>query len=143
MRTRSSPWRRDVHITCSDLNSNMSAADDEVDALATRIEEIDELGAGDDATYGNDQWGLGAVLKMLIKNADVEGVRRHLELIDYHDEAVSAHHLGLAARLLWAVRGPRGVSRASIDELISEEEVVAFEEGALPAAARAHLRGVK
>ena len=56
----------------------MSAADDEVDALATRIEHIDELGAGDDATYGNDQWGLGAVLKQLIKSADVEGVREQL-----------------------------------------------------------------
>ena len=77
---------------------------DEVDALATRIEEIDELGAGDDATYGNDQWGLGSVLKQLIKSADVEGVREHLELIDYHDEAVSAHHLGLAARLQYAVQ---------------------------------------
>ena len=77
---------------------------DEVDALATRIEEIDELGAGDDATYGNDQWGLGAVLKQLIKSADVEGVRKHLELIDYHDEAVSAHHLGLAARLPFSVQ---------------------------------------
>jgi len=77
---------------------------DEVDALATRIEHIDELGAGDDATYGNDQWGLGAVLKQLIKSADVEGVRRHLELIDYHDEAVSAHHLGLAARLPFSVQ---------------------------------------
>ena len=77
---------------------------DEVDALAARIEEIDELGAGDDATYGNDQWGLGAVLKQLIKSADVEGVREHLELIDYHDEAVSAHHLGLAARLQHAVQ---------------------------------------
>ena len=41
---------------------------DEVDALATRIEEIDELGAGDDATHGNDQWGLGAVLKQLISD---------------------------------------------------------------------------
>ena len=81
----------------------MSAAD-EVDALATRIEQIDELGAGDDATYGNDQWGLGAVLKQLIKSADVEGVRRHLELIDYHDEAVSAHHLGLAARLQYSAQ---------------------------------------
>ena len=77
---------------------------DEVDALATRIEEIDELGAGDDATYGNDQWGLGAVLKQLIKSADVEGVREHLALIDYHDEAVSAHHLGLAARLPFSVQ---------------------------------------
>ena len=77
---------------------------DEVDALATRIEHIDELGAGDDATYGNDHWGLGCVLKQLIKSADVEGVRKHLELIDYHDEAVSAHHLGLAARLQYAVQ---------------------------------------
>ena len=81
----------------------MSAAD-EVDALATRIEEIDELGAGDDATYGNDQWGLGAVLKQLIKSADVEGVRKHLELIDYHDEAVSAHQLAMAARLPFSVQ---------------------------------------
>ena len=81
----------------------MSAAD-EVDALAARIEQIDELGAGDDATYGTDQWGLGAVLKQLINSADVEGVRRHLELIDYHDEAVSAHHLGVAARLPFSVQ---------------------------------------
>ena len=82
----------------------VDAPADEVDALAARIEEIDELGAGDDATYGNDQWGLGAVLKMLIKNADVEAVREHLALIDYHDEAVSAHHLGLAARLQYFVQ---------------------------------------
>ena len=59
----------------------MSAAD-EVDALAARIEEIDELGAGDDATYGNDHWGLGCVLKQLIKSADVEGVRAN-QLIGY------------------------------------------------------------
>ena len=48
-----------------------------MDALAARIEEIDELGAWDDATYGNDQWGHGSVLKQLIKSADVEGVRAH------------------------------------------------------------------
>jgi hypothetical protein len=66
---------------------------DEVDALATRIEEIDEPGEG------NDEFGLGAVLKKLIRNADVEGVQAHLELLDYHDEAVHTYHLAMAARL--------------------------------------------
>ena len=72
---------------------------DEVDALADTYRADRRARRRDDATYGNDQWGLGAVLKQLIKSADVEGVRNHLELIDYHDEAVSAPPLGPAARL--------------------------------------------
>ena len=52
----------------------MSAA--EVDALAARIEQIDEpTRRRRRHHHGVDELGLGAVLKKLIRNADVEGVR--------------------------------------------------------------------
>ena len=71
---------------------------DEVDALAARIDAIDDLDAG------NHLYGCGRVLTALIRDADVEGVRAHLELLDYHDEdAVSAHQLAMAARLPYKV----------------------------------------
>ena len=86
---------------------------DEVDALATRIEEIDELGEG------NDEFGLGAVLMKLIRNADVEGVRAHLELLDYHDEAVHTYHLAMAARLPHRVHyGDAALCRRSREVLL-------------------------
>ena len=86
---------------------------DEVDALAARIEEIDELGEG------NDEFGLGAVLKKLIRNADVEGVRAHLELLDYHDEAVHTYHLAMAARLPYRVHyGDAALCRRSREVLL-------------------------
>ena len=71
---------------------------DEVDALAARIDAIDDLDAG------NHLYGCGRVLTALIRDADVEGVREHLALIDYHDEAVSAHQLAMAARLPFSVQ---------------------------------------
>ena len=86
---------------------------DEVDALAARIEEIDELGPG------NHIYGCGRVLTALIRDADVEGVRAHLELLDYHDEAVSAHQLAMAARLPYKVHyGDAAVCRRSREVLL-------------------------
>ncbi|CAH0379600.1 unnamed protein product [Pelagomonas calceolata] len=86
---------------------------DEVDALATRIEEIDELGEG------NDEFGLGAVLKKLIRNADVEGVRAHLEVLEYNGQAVHTYHLSMAARLPYKVHyGDAAVCRRSREVLL-------------------------
>ena len=60
------------------------------------VDDIDIITAGVDELGENDQF---AVLKALVRNADVEGVQRHLEVLDYNGATVSARSLGLAARL--------------------------------------------
>ena len=56
---------------------------------------LDELAIGD----GNGIYGFGSVLSVLIKEADIDGVRRHLDVAAANGFAASAGHLCLAARL--------------------------------------------
>ena len=110
---------------------------------------MDELGE-------NDQF---AMLKALVRNADVEGVQRHLEVLDYNGATVSARSLGLAARLPLTVlrrrpctafargdaTGRRGLQRADARAVRREHNALDLRvrpgRGSVPAGSWVETRG--
>jgi len=76
---------------------------------------LDELAIGD----GNGIYGFGSVLSVLIKEADIDGVRRHLDVAAANGFAASAGHLCLAARIPRNVCADAGRRRRARDVLLA------------------------